>query len=377
MTPPARIQASIEILDLIIASVRENGAAADTIIASWFKTRRFAGSGDRRAVRELVYRAIRAFGEMPGSGRAAMLGLAAEDASLAALFDGSTHGPPLIGSSEPVAQPGLLAPWLAALIPATEHEALSERAPFDLRVNAVRATRDAVLPMLEGATPIAATTHGIRLPEAIALAARPDLAGLVEVQDAGSQIVAETCLTRPGQTVIDLCAGAGGKTLALAAEMQGRGTLIACDTDRGRLSRLVPRARVAGAVIETRLLDPGRESAALADLLENADTVLVDAPCSGTGTWRRNPELRWRLTPARLDAVIALQSRLLDLAATLVKPGGALVYAVCSLIADEGEAQVTKFIARDPRWTIATARLLTPSRDATDGFFVARLMRSC
>ena len=378
MTPSARVQTSIEILDLIIASVRDNGAAADTIIANWFKTRRFAGSGDRRAVRDLIYRAIRTFGDVPKSGRAAMLGLAAVDADLAVLFDGSPHGPPAIGASERPAVPSLLPGWLARIIPEEEHAALLERAPFDLRVNTLKTTRDQVLPTLEGAEPIEGTANGLRLPDKIPLANRPELNGLIEVQDAGSQMIAEACQAKPGQTLIDLCAGAGGKTLALAADMAGQGMLYACDTDRGRLSRLVPRAEVASAgFVQTRLLNPKREAEALEDLRDSADCVLVDAPCSGTGTWRRNPELRWRLTHARLDAVIGLQAYLIDLAATLVKPGGALVYAVCSLIGEEGQAQIDAFMRHNAGWTIESARTLTPSRDRTDGFFVARLIRAC
>ncbi len=378
MTPAARVQSAIEILDLVIASVRDNGAAADTVIANWFKTRRFAGSGDRRAVRELIYRAIRTFGDTPKSGRAAMIRLAADDPGLAALFDGSTHAPQPVGASERGAVPSLLPGWLARIIPEGEHEALLGRAPFDLRVNALKTTREAVIPMLEGVEPIAGTGNGLRLPDKIPLANRPELAGLVEVQDAGSQIVAETCEAKPGQIVIDLCAGAGGKTLAIAADMAGEGRLVACDTDRGRLSRLIPRAHVAGAaMIEARLLNPNREAEALDDLRAAADCVLVDAPCSGTGTWRRNPELRWRMTHARLDAVIALQASLLRLGATLVKPGGALVYAVCSLISEEGQAQVDAFLKHNEGWTLAGARTLTPSRDDTDGFFVARLKSPC
>ena len=378
MTPSARVQSAIEILDLIIASVRDNGAAADTIIANWFKTRRFAGSGDRRAVRDLIYRAIRTFGDVPKSGRAAMLGLAADDADLAVLFDGSPHGPLAIGASERPAVPSLLPGWLARIIPEEEHEALMERAPFDLRVNTLKTTRELVRPMLAGADPIEGTANGLRLPDKTPLANRPELNGLIEVQDAGSQMIAEACQARPGQTVIDLCAGAGGKTLALAADMGGQGTLYACDTDRGRLSRLIPRAQVAGAMnVETRLLNPKREAEVLEDLRDGADTVLVDAPCSGTGTWRRNPELRWRLNHARLDAVIALQAYLIDLAATLVKPGGALVYAVCSLIDEEGQAQVDAFMRHNTDWALQTARTLTPSCDKTDGFFVARLVRAC
>ena len=378
MTPAARVQSAIEILDLIIASVRDNGAAADTIIANWFKTRRFAGSGDRRAVREWVYQAIRTFGDVPKSGRATMLGLAAADAELADLFDGSPHGPSAIGTSERGALPSLMPGWLARIIPAEEHAALLERAPFDVRVNTLKTTRELMLPMLDGAEPIQGTANGLRLPDKIPLANRPELNGLIEVQDAGSQMIAEMCQAAPGQTVIDLCAGAGGKTLALAADMGGQGRLYACDTDRGRLSRLIPRAQMAEAFfVQTRMLNPKREAEALEDLREGADTVLVDAPCSGTGTWRRNPELRWRLTHARLDAVIALQAYLIDLAATLVKPGGALVYAVCSLIGEEGQSQIDRFLRDNPGWTLQRTQMLTPSRDKTDGFFVARLVRSC
>ena len=190
---------------------------------------------------------------------------------------------------------------------------------------------------------------------------------------------------QPGETVIDLCAGAGGKTLALAAAMDNRGTLLACDTDRGRLSRLPPRAERAGAaIIETLLLNPGREAEALAAHAGRADAVLVDAPCSGSGTWRRNPEARWRLSPRELTRLGLLQARLLDLAATLVRPGGRLVYATCSLLDGEGADQVAAFLARNDRFRADSLALeaglprgsgyrLTPYHDGTDGFFVARL----
>jgi 16S rRNA (cytosine967-C5)-methyltransferase len=189
-------------------------------------------------------------------------------------------------------------------------------------------------------------------------------------------------------TVVDLCAGAGGKTLALAAEMANEGRIIACDTDRARLSRMQPRLdRAAVSIAETRLLHPAREAKALADLAGAADLVLVDAPCSGTGTWRRNPETRWRLTPERLERLTALQAHLLDLAATLVRPGGALVYAVCSLLHEEGEGQAEAFTRRsaliaEPVEMAAgrpagSGRLLSPAHDGTDGFFVARWRAPC
>ena len=187
--------------------------------------------------------------------------------------------------------------------------------------------------------------------------------------------------------IIDLCAGAGGKALALAAATSNAVEIIACDTNRQRLSKLPQRADRAGATIATRLLDAPREAEALVALHESADIVLVDAPCSGSGTWRRSPEGRWRLTPQRLDRVIALQARVLDLAAPLVRPGGALVYAVCSLLGREGMDQVASFLGRHSGWSVqdpftdigrldGAGRLLTPGHDMTDGFFVARLVRS-
>jgi 16S rRNA (cytosine967-C5)-methyltransferase len=208
------------------------------------------------------------------------------------------------------------------------------------------------------------------------------------VQDEGSQLVCLGAGAAPGMLAVDLCAGAGGKTLALAAEMANEGRLVACDSDRGRLSRLPQRAARAGvSIAESRLLDPGREAEALADLAGRADLVLVDAPCSGTGTWRRNPETRWRVTPERLDRLTALQARLLDIGLTLLKPGGLLVYAVCSLLAEEGRGQADALTARsslvpEPVFIEAgraagRGRLLSPARDGTDGFFVARWRRPC
>jgi 16S rRNA (cytosine967-C5)-methyltransferase len=190
-------------------------------------------------------------------------------------------------------------------------------------------------------------------------------------------------------TVIDLCAGAGGKTLALAAEMANRGRILAADTDRARLSRMAPRLERAGVtIVEPLLLNPGRESETLAGLRAQADIVLVDAPCSGTGTWRRNPETRWRLTPDRLERLVKLQAHLIDVAAELVRPGGHLVYAVCSLLAEEGRGQAEAFRRRRSGFvsqevgieggrSAGAGHLLTPASDGTDGFFVARWQAPC
>ncbi len=385
MTPQARAQAAIEILDAVIAAARDNGAAADTLVQRYFATRRYAGSKDRRAVRAIVYAAIRRSAETPPSGRAALIALADADETLASAFDGSTHAPAPIDPGEPRAVAGDVPPWLAAELGGL---GLVGRAPLDVRVNRLKARRDDLA--IPGAVTTRFAPDGLRLPEGSNIETLAEWrSGLIEVQDEGSQLVALGCGAQPGMTVIDLCAGAGGKTLALAAAMANEGVIYAADSDRGRLGRLAPRAARAGVtIVRTGLLDPGREAEALIGLVDGADLVVVDAPCSGTGTWRRNPEARWRLTPARLTATIALQARLLDLAATLVRPGGTLVHIVCSLLDAEGAGQAAAFLAGHPGWRAQPIALLagtahgpglrlTPAADGTDGFFVARLSRPC
>ena len=387
MTPSARVQAAIELLDLVIEAARTGGAAADTLIARYFKDRRYAGSKDRRAVRELVYRAIRRAGDPPASGRAAMLGLAKDDPAIAELFDGAAHGPAPISEGEDAATAALLPNWilprLDPLIGEEEWPALLERAPLDVRANRLRGTREEALAQLSAAQPTPIAPLGLRLPEGFRVEETDAWrSGLVEIQDEGSQLLALACEAKAGEAVLDLCAGAGGKTLALAAEMTNQGRILASDTDRGRLSRLRPRLERTGVtIVEPRLLDPGHEAEQLADLAGMFDLILVDAPCSGSGTWRRNPETRWRLTPRRLAQLAALQAHLLDVAAGLLKPGGRLVYAVCSLLAEEGRDQAAALSVRsslEPQpvplmagRSAGTGRLLSPAVDGTDGFFVA------
>ena len=385
MTPAARVQAGIEVLDLVIAAARNNGAPADRIIAEWFRTRRFAGSGDRRAVRELVYSAIRACGEVPHSGRAAMLRLAQSDAALAALFDGSPHAPEPAQPDERYAAGGIAPKWLtrqlaASGIDGAEAEALLGRAPLDVRINKLKA---GTLALPEPGEPCAAP-GGLRFAPGTAVDQWDAFkSGAIEVQDAGSQLACLSVAARPDELIIDLCAGAGGKSLALAASMDNRGTIIACDTDRRRLSQLPPRAeRASASIISTQLLDTGRELESLDGWLGRADAVLVDAPCSGTGTWRRNPEARWRLTADGLTRLVLLQSRLLDLAASLVRPGGRLIYVTCSLLDREGAQQAADFLARHGAWRARPPSVpagaahgaglrLTPAHESTDGFFIA------
>lgn len=391
MTPSARTQAAIELLDRIITAAREGGAAGDVIVQRYFAERRYAGSKDRRAVRELVYAAIRACGERPKTGRAAMLTLAEDDPALAATFDGGPHAPAPIGAEERAADRGVAPAWLLERLRASgldegELAATIDRAPLDLRVNRLRAEPSEIAARLPEAQPIAGLPDALRLTPGTDVSA---LAGLVEVQDAGSQAVTLAAQAEPGRRVVDLCAGGGGKTLALAAAMRNKGFILATDADRARLGKLSPRVEKAQAgIIEARLLDSGRELDRLADWRDAADCVLVDAPCSGTGTWRRNPEARWRLTPTRLERLVATQARLLQVAAALVRPGGALVHIVCSLLDEEGRGQVAVFLAANPGWRAGALTLpfgrphgdglrLTPAHDRTDGFFVARLIRPC
>ncbi|HEX8192657.1 MAG TPA: RsmB/NOP family class I SAM-dependent RNA methyltransferase [Allosphingosinicella sp.] len=388
MTPSARVQAAIDLLDAVIEAARTAGSAADNIVAGYFKTRRYAGSKDRRAVRELVYRAIRRSGERPVSGRAAMLGLAQEDSELLELFDGSAHGPAAVSPDEQPAPWGPAPRWVRSrfdpLLDQKEVEALLARAPLDLRVNRLKGTREDALAALPEAKPSPLSPMGLRLPEGFRVEETEAWrSGLVEVQDEGSQLLAFACRASAGMNAVDLCAGAGGKTLALAAEMANQGRLVACDTDRRRLSQMPPRLERAGVrIAEPRLLDPHRELDGLADIGGRADLVLVDAPCSGTGTWRRNPETRWRLNEERLARLVKLQAHILDVAAELLRPGGVLVYAVCSVLAEEGRSQaealtkrsslVPEPLAMQAGRVAGAGRLLTPAHDGTDGFFVAR-----
>ena len=308
-----------------------------------------------------------------------------------ALF-GEPRGPEPTRDGEAAATAGFVPDWLqpelSPLIGAGEWPALLERAPLDLRVNVARASRDEMLAQFADADPTPVSSWGIRLPPDTRVDDYPAFqAGLVEIQDEGSQLIALACEPAAGERLLDLCAGAGGKALALAAAAP-KSMILATDSNRARLSRLLPRAERAGAAIEARLLSPPRELDDLRDWRDQADVVLVDAPCSGSGTWRRIPEGRWRLTPERLDRLAAQQQRLLDIAAELVKPGGWLVYAVCSLLSREGAGQIGAFHERHSSWiseetpiaagrSEGAGRLLTPGHDRTDGFFVARLRRPC
>jgi 16S rRNA (cytosine967-C5)-methyltransferase len=392
MTPAARIQAAIELLDTIIAAARGKGAPADRIIADYFRARRYAGSKDRRAVRDLVYQAIRLCGPVPANGRAAMLAVTTQDPGLAALFDGSPHGPAPRADGEEAAKTGLAPKWLAAALRASglggpEIAALIGRAPLDIRVNALKADR-AGLTLPEAGEPLV-TAQGLRFPSGTLVEQWEAYAqGLIEVQDLGSQLIVEALPIAAGDTIIDLCAGGGGKTLALAARLGNAGSIIAADTDKRRLGNLAPRAARAGAAVDhTVLLDPGREMRTLHPWAGKADHVLVDAPCSGSGTWRRSPEGRWRLDPAELARLNHLQDHVLDLAAQLVRSGGSIAFVTCSVLDAEGADRISAFLERHSGWRAEPVSMplgrqrgagwrLDPLHDGTDGFFFASLRSS-
>lgn len=421
MTPAARLQAAIEIL----TELQVSPAAADRFLRDWWGKRRYAGSKDRADVTERVYRVLRhraslAWRSQSENPRAWILAALAEDGleagEIAALFSAGAYGPAALTedeyanlSSPPLplpdfargeypqwAEPALKQRFGAALM--DEMTAMQARAPVDLRVNSLRAERADMLVGLRAlgldaeATPY--SPWGVRIPTAEKLSALQQTqffqTGAFEIQDEASQIVALLCGAKPGMRVLDLAAGAGGKSLALAAMMDNRGEIVASDLDALRLKPLGPRARRAGATIITaQPLDQGAVQGPF-------DVVLVDAPCSGSGTWRRNPETKWRLTPARVETLVALQQQLLDRAASFTRPGGRLVYAVCSIFPAEGPEQIAAFLERCPdfrafnasaSWNQETGAAAVPPglegtfqasplQTGTDGFFAALLERN-
>lgn len=382
MTPPARIQAAIEILDGVLVAVRSHGPAADTILANYFRKRRYAGSKDRAAVRELVFAALRSSAaEVALDGRLLMATL--DDA---AHFFGcdDRNAPPALADHERAQRATMTTQplsWARNVIPSALFNALLERAPLDVRVNSLKATRDAVQHTLAeqniASMPTPHAPLGLRLAAGTAIQ-NTDIYkdGLIEIQDEASQLVALATGAKPGQTVIDLCAGAGGKTLALAAMMQNRGQLVAADIDMARLERMKPRVERSGAtIISCKRVD---------GLKDKADIVLVDAPCTGSGTWRRNPEARLRLSSDMLAHVMNTQHHVLDRAIELARPGGRIVYAVCSVLPAEGIEQINAALTRHPRLSLAPVLPelfqaepiglnLRPDQHGCDGFFIACL----
>lgn len=387
MTPGARVAAAIDCLDAIL-----EGAPAEKVLTGWARRSRFAGSGDRAAVRDHVFDVLRCRRTCAArgggtDGRALMLGaLRAAGSDTEALFSGAGHAPAPLSDAERaggrVARDGAeaadLPDWLWARFEASlgpragaVAEALRHRAPVHLRVNAARGDVAGAMAALAGegiaARPHPAAPHALEVTEGARKLrnARAYTGGLVELQDAASQAAMDALPVAPGLRVVDYCAGGGGKSLALAA----RGAqVVAHDIDPARLADLPARAARAGAHIAC---------AATADLpaLAPFDLVLCDAPCSGSGAWRRSPEAKWRLTPERLAALVETQHGILRNAAALVAPGGALAYATCSVLIEENEAQIQGFIQDLPGWMPVLTRHWFPDQ-GTDGFFLAHLTRA-
>ncbi len=433
MTPGARINAAIGILETL---AQPNPPPMDQFLSQWGRRNRYAGSGDRAAIAALVYGVVRRraqldwwLAETGGTavprGRVLaflVLGQGETPNDLEQAFAAGRYSPPplsvaeldrvrrlagqdLDAAGQPAPVRANLPDWLydrlaAALGTDAEREfaALLEEAPVDLRVNALAGSVEDAVASLAGdgidAVP------GRLSPLALRLAGRRPLgataafkSGRVEVQDEGSQVVAALVDARPGMRVLDLCAGAGGKTLAMAAAMQNRGRILACDVAARRLNQAAGRLGRAGVHIVERRAIEGTDDPALQELRGGFDRVLVDAPCTGTGTLRRRPDLRWTLTPQDVAREADTQARLLAAAAPLVAPGGRLVYATCSMLREENEATVDGFVAAAAQFHAlpvegvwaetlggecpgAGAYLrLAPARDGTDGFFLAILER--
>jgi 16S rRNA (cytosine967-C5)-methyltransferase len=381
MRADARVQAAIDILEQVL----NHGLAADRALKAWGQAHRFAGSGDRRAIADHVYVALRS-AEGQGARAAMLAGLHAQGLDPATLFTGAQHAPAPLTPEEQTAAPAT-PEWLMDQFTrawgdnvAAELAALNQRAPLDLRVNTLKTTRDAAIEALaaegiiadplEHPTALRVTAGSVDVESSAAYAQ-----GLIEIQDTGSQIVSSLADARPGQTVLDLCCGAGGKTLALAAAMANTGRILAADTAAVRLKRLIPRAVRAGVTIATTQLLTEDWTANPSPFTGTFDRVIIDAPCSGSGTWRRNPETRARLTPDSIAALNRLQTDILTAAAPLVNPGGLLLYITCSVLPAECEDIAHAFLSAHPHFTAAPFTRLSPATTGTDGFFAAVLTR--
>ena len=429
MTPSARIQATLELLETIASTPRP----ADALVSAYFRARRYIGSKDRAAVSTLTYALLRYESRMnwwigekkaeasPRLRLITYLALVEQKSPelIDVLFDGGKFAPANLTDNEKkflkkleghtAEHPHMpdevrmeCPDWAAPILKkrfgenfVTEMQATLTSAPLDLRVNALKAERADILAQLKelgfNAKACLLSPFGIRIAERPSLTALPMLKdGLVEIQDEGSQLVAVLVDAKPGERVVDFCAGAGGKTLAIAAQMENKGRIIACDVLANRLKRSTERFRRAGLHnIEIKPLTSERDPWVKRHK-ESFDRVLVDAPCSGVGTWRRNPDARQRSLGPGLAALLPLQESILESAARLVKKGGRLVYATCSMLPDENEMQIEKFLAAHPDFELVDCApmfakagqkitgpylSLTPHQHDTDGFFGAVMMR--
>ncbi|GAA4229656.1 16S rRNA (cytosine967-C5)-methyltransferase [Sagittula marina] len=382
MTPAARVQAAIEILDRVQA-----GEAAEKALTSWGRRARFAGSKDRAAIRDHVFDVLRMWRSTAAlgggeTGRARMIGLfRAHGQDPAELFTGQGHAPMAMTDVEVAAGDAPdgaaaldLPDWLAARfaedLGERTHEtaeALRTRAPVFVRANLLKTDREKARARLaeEGVetVPHALAETALEVTSGARGLIRTDsfTDGWIELQDAASQAVVEMIPLGDATRILDYCAGGGGKSLALAARVP-KAELFAHDADPGRMSDLPKRALRAGATVTCVAKPKGVY-----------DIVMADVPCSGSGAWRRAPEGKWRLTEARLAELTDIQAHILTTCAKLVRPGGALVYATCSLLRAENEAQIDAFLASHSDWRIGPNRRFLPS-DGGDGFYAACLI---
>jgi 16S rRNA (cytosine967-C5)-methyltransferase len=430
VTPAARLQATLDLMYEVDGVARP----ADAVVAAWFRARRYIGDRDRVHIADLLYALLRHHARIawwlakhgrPDVPRNRLLAWLALDGrttpdQVHVLFNGGKFAPAVLRDHEralvaklqgcAIDHPAMpdevrfeCPSWAAEPLRrrfrdsfGREMAALLTAAPLDLRVNPLKSTREAMLRALRDfglkAEAARMAPYGIRVKERPSLASLPMLrSGEVEIQDEGSQLVAMLVDARPGERVVDFCAGAGGKTLAIAAQMANKGHVMACDVLANRLKRAAERFRRAGLHnIETKPL-ASETDRWVKRHKGGFDRVLVDAPCSGTGTWRRNPDARWRPLGAGLDHLLPLQASILASAARLVKPGGRLVYATCSMLPEENEEQVAAFLAAHPAFQVVPLRAaapqltgsahpdllsLTPARHDTDGFFAAVMQRN-
>jgi 16S rRNA (cytosine967-C5)-methyltransferase len=429
MTPAAHVAAAIEILAELCARRRP---AAD-VLKEWGLAHRFAGSTDRAAIANLVFDALRkrassAFVMDEDSPRAIMLGALREARKLDlfaidALFSGTGHAPPPLTAQErdrlqmatldgaPDHVRGDYPEWLSERFAAAfgenaaeEGRSLAARAPIDLRVNILKSSREQALEKLAHLQPAPTPLSpiGLRIsPDARgrgpALAGEPAyVKGLVETQDESSQLAALLCAAEPGLQVLDICAGGGGKTLALAGQMHNRGQIYAYDDDGRRLMPIHERLERAGAR-NVQVRAPRGKADVLADLEGRCDIVLVDAPCTGVGVWRRHPDAKWRLAPGALEQRLNDQAGLLAKAARFVKREGRLIYVTCSVLREENEDQIARFLSENADFCAVPAAeaadraglpelarfasphgagiRLSPAASGADGFFIAALRR--
>lgn len=429
MRPGAHIKAAVEVLEEVLGRHRPAASA----LSDWGKSHRFAGSGDRAAIGNLVYDALRrrrSLAHQMGADTPRTLALAAAPFALgltvmdlAACADGSAHAVAPLSDSElaslasqvlsdaPISVRGDFPDWLEpsfarafGAAAAEEGAALARRGPVDLRVNALKADRDKAMKALARFAPVPTPLSpvGVRLPAPEGPGRQPNVEaetahgrGWYEVQDEGSQVSALMAAAAPRQQVLDICAGSGGKTLALAAAMRNTGQIYAYDDEALRLRPIFERLKRAG-VRNAQVLSAG-DDAALMALGARFDLVFIDAPCTGTGAWRRRPDAKWRLKPANLAQRRSEQTALLATAATLLKPGGRLVYVTCSVLPEENSDQIAQFLANHSGFATLPWReswvtgvggeppvsadgsddtlLLTPACHGTDGFFIAVLAR--